>query len=99
VRVRYSGAQSWTRLVATVSVAGSSTPVTVGAVGVTKTAGVATIHLLDECVLLPRGKRLVVTLGATSTTGLYTGDLPSSAEITIRRVTLALSLLKRAVSR
>jgi hypothetical protein len=99
VRVRYSGAQSWTRLVATVSVAGSSTPVTVGAVGVTKTAGVATIHLLDECVLLPRGKRLVVALGATSTTGLYTGDLPSSAQITIGRVTLTLSLLKRAVSR
>jgi pimeloyl-ACP methyl ester carboxylesterase len=99
VRVSYSGAQSWTRLVATVSVAGSSTSVTVGAVHVAKPAGVATIHLLDECVLLPRGKRLVVTLGATSPTGLYTGDLPSGAQITIGRVALRLSLLARPVSR
>ena len=98
VRVRYSGAQSWTRLVATVSVAGDSTPVTVGAVDIAKAAGAATIHLLDECVLLPRGKRLVVTLGATSTTGLYTGDIPAGAQITIGRVALTLSLLRRAVS-
>jgi pimeloyl-ACP methyl ester carboxylesterase len=99
VRVRYSGAQSWTRLVATVSVAGSSTPVTVGAVNVAKPAGVATIHLLDECVLLPRGKRVVVTLGGASTSGLYTGSPPAGARITVGSETLTLSLLKRTVSR
>jgi predicted acyl esterase len=99
VTVRYSGAQSWPRLVATVSVAGSSVPVTVGAVKIVKPAGVATIHLLDEVVLLPSGKRLSVTLGATSSSGVYTGDAPAGAKITVGRFTLRLSLLKRPVSR
>jgi pimeloyl-ACP methyl ester carboxylesterase len=97
--VRYSGASGWPRLAATVTVAGSTTPVTVGAVPITKPAGVATIHLLDESVLVPRGARLVVTLGATSSAGLYTQEAPAGATITIGRETLVLSLLKRPVSR
>jgi alpha-beta hydrolase superfamily lysophospholipase len=99
VKIRYSGAQSWPRLVATISVAGSAMPVTVGAVRVTKPAGIASIHLLDECVLLPRGKRVVVTIGAASSTGLYAEDAPAGARITVGRVALTLSLLKRPVSR
>jgi alpha-beta hydrolase superfamily lysophospholipase len=98
VVVRYSGAKSWPRLVATVSVAGVAAPVTVGAAQITKPAGVATIHLLDESVLLPRGKRLVVDVGATSTSGLYSQSLDGGASITIGRETVKLSLLARPVS-
>jgi predicted acyl esterase len=98
VTVRYSGMKGWSRLAATVSVAGSSTPVTLGATRLTKPAGVATIRLLDECVLLPRGKRLVVALGATTPGGVYAEDVPAGSAITIGRMTLKLSLLKRAVS-
>jgi alpha-beta hydrolase superfamily lysophospholipase len=102
VSVRYSGGgQAWTQLVATVSVKGKSTPVTEGAARVTKAAGVLRIPLMDECVLLPRGKKLVVRLAASSRDGVFQ-ELGASGEtnsITIRRVTLNLSLLKRAVSR
>jgi ABC-2 type transport system ATP-binding protein len=99
VVVRYSGASRWTQLVATVSVQGSSTPVSVGAAPVTKAAGLLRIPLLDEAVLLPRMKRVVVTVGATSADGVFAQDLPAGAAITVGRVTLNLSLLPLAVSR
>ena len=99
VTVRYSGAKDWPRLVATVSVAGDPTPVTVGAAPVTGPAGVVTIHLLDECVLVPGGAKLVVTLAATSAPGWYTQPAPAGSTITVGRETLQLSLLRRAVSR
>lgn len=99
VVVRYSGASGWTHLVATVSVQGQSTPVTVGAAPVTQPAGLLTIPLLDEAVLLPRGQRLVVTVGGTSAGGGFTQDVPAGATISIGRVTLNLSLLRLAVSR
>lgn len=99
VTVRYSGRQGWSRLAVSVSVSGSSTPVTLGATRLTKPSGVATIHLLDESVLLPRGKRLVLTLGATAPGGVYTQEAAAGASITLGRATLKLSLLKRAVSR
>jgi len=99
VVVRYSGAAKWTQLVATVSVQGQSTPVTVGAAPVTKPAGLLRIPLLDEAALLPRDQRLVVTVGGTSAAGGFTDDVPAGAAITIGRVTLNLSLLPLAVSR
>jgi alpha-beta hydrolase superfamily lysophospholipase len=98
VVVRYTGATDWPQLVATVEVAGGTAPVTIGAARLTKPEGAVTIHLLDESVLLPPGRRLVVTVGATSTVGLYTQGLPASATITIGRETLKLSLLERPVS-
>jgi ABC-2 type transport system ATP-binding protein len=95
VTVRYSGVKKWTRLVATVSVAGSKVPITMGGVRIAKTAGVATIKLLNEAVVIPSGKKLVVTLGASSgADGIYTGGAPAGASITVGRVTLVLSLLK-----
>lgn len=95
VTVRYSGARSWPRLVAQVSVAGSPTPVTLGAARIAKASGVATIKLLDEAVKLPRGKKLVVTLAATSgADGLYPQQAPAGATITLGRATLKLSLLR-----
>ncbi|HZT52993.1 MAG TPA: CocE/NonD family hydrolase [Gaiellaceae bacterium] len=101
VSVRYTGATpGWTQLVATVSVQGRRTPVTEGAARVPTRAGVVRIPLLDEAVLLPRGRRLVVALGASSADGVYRAPAGSTtASITIGRVTLGLSVLWRAVSK
>ncbi|HET7568569.1 MAG TPA: CocE/NonD family hydrolase [Gaiellaceae bacterium] len=95
VVVRYSGAKSWPRLVATVYVAGSATPVTLGAARIGRASGVVTIKLLDEVAKLPRGRKLVVTLAATSgADGVYTQPAPAGASITVGRATLKLSLLR-----
>lgn len=98
ITVRYSGASGWTHLAAAVLVKGRKIPVTVGAAPVTKPAGLLRIPLLDEAVLLPRGKRLVVQLGGTARGGVFTQDVPAGATITIGRVTLKLSVLQRTVS-
>jgi predicted acyl esterase len=94
--VRYSNAKRWDRLVAVVTVQGSSTPITEGGVKVKAPAGVVTIRLMNESVVVPAGARLVVTLGATSDS--YAVGVPTGASITIGRETLALSVLTRAVS-
>jgi fermentation-respiration switch protein FrsA (DUF1100 family) len=102
VTVRYSGAgRSWQRLVATVGVKGSSTPATFGATVLKKPSGVLRIPLSDQAVLLPRGKRLVVNVGGDTAGGVY-NEPPLSVStgfITIGRITLNLSLLKKTVSR
>ncbi len=102
--VRYSGNDGqWTEIRAMASVKGSKTPVTVGAAPLTRSSGTLKIPLLDEAVLLPRGKRLVVTVGATSADGVYSPIVGRGAggspAIKIGRITLKLSLLKRAVSK
>jgi len=97
--VRYSGANLWGRLVATVAVKGRSTPLTLGAVNLSKPAGVIRIPLSNQAVLLPRGKRLVVTVGMTGAVYSTPQLPPPSARITIGRITLNLSLLKKPVSR
>jgi len=99
VSVRYSGGgRAWTQLAATVSVQGKATPVTEGAARVTKAAGLLRIPLMDESVLLARGKKVVVRIAASSKDGIFHAP-PGQGNITIGRVTLDLSLLKRAVSR
>ena len=69
-------------------------------------AGVVKIPLMDEAVLLPRGKKLVVRLGAVSADNvngvgvpLYASPAPSGASIRIGSATLRLSFLKHTVSR
>ena len=103
VSIRYSGNSGAVKEIrAMVVVKGSSTPVTFGAARVTKRAGVLRIPLSDQAVLLPRGKRLVVTVGATTAGGVYSlvaGGSGSTSAIKIGRITLSLSLLKRAVSK
>ena len=101
VTVRYSGATKWTALTATVSARGyaAATPVTIGAAPVTKAAGVLRVPLMDESVLLPRGKRLAVTLGVTSTGGVFYPNIPYGATITLGRVNLNLSVLRHTVSK
>src|SRR5205823_5157658 len=57
---------------------------------------------VDEAVLLPRGHRLAVTVGGISADGVYLplgGGPGSPPAVTIGRITLNLSLLKKTVSR
>ena len=104
VVVRYSGAESWDRLVAVLEVAGSSTPITAGGVKLTAPSGKVTIKLLDEAVRFAAGKKLVLYLSSTSVAqdpadALYLAAVSPQATITIGRVTLNLSVLRKAVSR
>jgi alpha-beta hydrolase superfamily lysophospholipase len=103
VSVRYSGnTGALKELRAMISVKGSSTPITVGAAHVGGKSGVLKIPLLDEAVLLPRGKKLVVTVGSTSADGVYLpffGGPGGPSVVKIGRITLTLSLLKKTVSR
>jgi pimeloyl-ACP methyl ester carboxylesterase len=103
VAVRYSAEHSWAGLLATVSIKGSSTPVTFGAARLKQRAGVLRIPLSDQAVLLPRGRRLVVTVGNQVTNvfgSVCAAPTPNAAPtITIGRVTLTLSVLKHTVSK
>jgi pimeloyl-ACP methyl ester carboxylesterase len=98
--IRYSGLALAPRQIrAMVSVKGSKTPVTFGAARATNQAGVLRIPLSDQAVLLPRGKRLVVTVGTTSAGGVYSPMFGNPLTVKIGRMTLNLSLLKHTVSR
>ena len=98
VTVRYASAAGWDRLVAVVSVGGRI--VTLGGARIGAPSGVATIRLLDESALVPAGARVTLTVGATSgpTDPTYAANVPPGSSIVVGRTTLALSLLKRAVS-
>jgi hypothetical protein len=103
VVVRYSGAEGWDRLVAVLAVQGSSTPITAGGVKLTAPSGKVTIRLMNEAVRFAAGKRLVLYLGPTSLVqdpndALYLASVQPSSKITIGRVTLNVSVLRRAVS-
>jgi ABC-type branched-subunit amino acid transport system substrate-binding protein len=103
VVVRYSGAQSWDRLVAVLAIDGNPTPISAGGVKLTAASGKVTIRLLNEAVRIPAGKRLVLYLSSTSlaqstANALYLAAVQPGAQITIGRVTLNLSVLKKAVS-
>jgi alpha-beta hydrolase superfamily lysophospholipase len=104
--VHYSGAANWTHLVAMVSVKNNATPITEGAASIKSSAGVVRIPLMNESVLVPRGKRLVVSLGSESADNvnqvgvpIYASPAPQGASIKIGSETLKLSFLKRTVSK
>ncbi len=104
--VHYSGAKNWTHLVAMVSVKHNATPITEGAAPIKASAGVVTIPLMDEAVLVPRGKRLVVSLGSESADNvnqvgvpIYASPAPQGASIKVGSETLKLSFLKHTVSK
>jgi pimeloyl-ACP methyl ester carboxylesterase len=106
VTVSYSHAQNWDRLVAVLAARsrGTETVISEGGTAVTGAEGTAKIALMDECVRVPAGARLVVYLGATSkvdasATPVYVADVPAGASITIGREKLRLSVLRKAVSR
>ena len=53
---------------ATVWVKGTGTPVTEGAAPIKSSSGVVKIPLMDEAVLLQRGKKIIVRLGRSRPT-------------------------------
>ena len=104
--VHYSGAKNWTHLVAMVSVKNNATPITEGAAPITSSSGVVKIPLMDDAVLVPRGKRLVVSLGSESADNanqvgvpVYASPAPQGASIKIGSASLKLSFLKHTVSK
>jgi alpha-beta hydrolase superfamily lysophospholipase len=100
--IRYSGTGALKEIRAMVAVQGSATPITVGAARLDKRSGIVKVPLLDEAELLPRGKRLVVTVGGISADGVYvaySGGPSAPPVITIGRITLNLPVLRRTVSR
>jgi len=104
ITVPYSNASGWDRLVAVLTMSGSSTPVTAGGVKLSGVSGTATIRLMDEAVKIPRGAKLTITLGATSVVqspadALYLDDVQPGSSITLGRATLRLSVLEKPVSR
>jgi pimeloyl-ACP methyl ester carboxylesterase len=106
VTVRYSGASSWTHLVATVWIKGGNKVVTEGAAPIKSSSGVVKIPLMNEAVVLPRGKKLMIGIGATSWDDLYHVGIPTyaslpphGASIKVGSATLKLSFLKHAVSK
>jgi hypothetical protein len=106
VRVRYSGAKGWTHLVATVLVKGRKTPVTEGGAPIRTPSGVVKIPLMNEAVVLPRGKRIQIKLGFWSSDDvnhvgipIYNFNGPARISITLGSVTLQLPVLEHMVSR
>jgi hypothetical protein len=97
VTVRYSELKRWDHLVAVVTVAGQSSPITEGGTKLTRASGVATIRLMNEAVVIPSGAKVTVTLGATS--DAYSTNVPAGSSITLGRATLKLSVLQKALSR
>jgi len=95
VAVRYTGAHDWDRLVAQVTLAGSRAPIAVGGARVGAESGAVTIRLSSGSVRLPRERRLLVTVGATSPDGTYRAGVGPGARIEIGRLTLTLPLLRR----
>ena len=101
VVVRYSGGKSWDRLVAVLAVGG--TPITAGGVKINAAQGTATIKLMNQAVRVASGQKLVLYLSSTSlapssASGIYSAAVAPGAQITIGRVTLNVSKLKKAVS-
>ena len=98
--VHYSGMKNWDHLVAVLSASGIPTAISTGACALTGTSGVAQIHFMNESVRVPAGAKFVVTLAATSGNApVYAAGVAAGASVTVGRETLALSVLKRAVSK
>jgi alpha-beta hydrolase superfamily lysophospholipase len=102
VVVRYSGGKNWDRLVAVLAV--GMTPISAGGVKISAAKGTATISLMSQAVEVPAGKKLTLYLGPTSlaqssANALYLSTVSPDAQLTIGRVTLNVSVLKKAVSR
>ena len=99
--VHYSGMKSWDHLVAVLSASGI--PTADQRRRVRAHAGRAasrTIHFMNESVRVPAGAKFVVTLAATSGNApVYATGVAAGASVTVGRETLALSVLKRAVSK
>jgi hypothetical protein len=102
VVVPYSGAKSWDRLVAVLAV--GRTAITAGGVKLSAAQGTATIKLMNQALRVAAGQKLTLYLSSTSlaqspANALYLAAVAPGAQITIGRVTLNVSKLKKAVSK
>jgi alpha-beta hydrolase superfamily lysophospholipase len=102
ITVPYSNATNWDRLVAVLAV--GTTPISAGGVKLTGASGTATITLMNQALRIPAGKRITVYLSSTSlaqssANALYLAGVQPGSQITLGRATLALSVLKKTVSR
>jgi alpha-beta hydrolase superfamily lysophospholipase len=102
VVVRYSGGKSWDRLVAVLAV--GRTAITAGGVKLNTAQGTATIKLMNQALRVAAGQKLTLYLSSTSlaqspANALYLAAVSPGAQITIGRVTLNVSKLKKAVSK
>jgi alpha-beta hydrolase superfamily lysophospholipase len=99
-----SGSAGWDHVVAVLSF--GSTVVSEGGVPtprLTTKPRTVRIRLFDEAVRIPRGARLTLTLAATSTAQsranlVYAREVPAGSKLTVGKVTLSLSVLKKPVS-
>jgi alpha-beta hydrolase superfamily lysophospholipase len=102
VVVRYSGGKNWDRLVAVLAAGG--TAITAGGVKISTAQGTATIKLMNQALRIATGQKLTLYLSSTSlaqspANALYLAAVAPGAQITIGRVTLNVSKLKKAVSK
>jgi len=102
VVVRYSGGKSWDRLVAVLAT--GRTAITAGGVKLDTAQGRVTINLMNQAVRFAAGQKLTLYLSSTSlaqssANALYLAAVAPEAKITIGRVTLTVSKLRKAVSR
>ena len=98
--VHYSGMKNWSHLVAVLSASGIPTAISTGACALTGTSGVAQIHFMNESVRVAAGAKFTITLAGTSGNApVYATGVAAGASVTVGRETLALSVLKKAVSK
>jgi predicted acyl esterase len=109
VRAQVSGNARWTHLIAVVAARtpdGRTIVVTEGGIPTQLTARPRffTIRLLSTATTIPAGSRIELTLAGTSTAQnpgnlLYLVPIESGARLTVRRVELALPILRTPISR
>jgi predicted acyl esterase len=109
VRVTASSRTQWPHLVAVLTLVradGSETVLSDGGAATTfgRTARTVSFKLVSDANLIPRGGRLRVYLGATSTIQslgnlLYLKPVPDRSQLSIRKVTLTLPVLPKTISR
>lgn len=109
VKVTASSPTSWSHLVAVLTARpprGSEFLVSEGGAATSfgSAARTVSIRMIDDATRIPKGSRLVLTLGAQSTVQspanlLYLNTLDASSRLTVRGVTLSLPVLRKPISR
>jgi pimeloyl-ACP methyl ester carboxylesterase len=109
VRVMASSATQWPHLVAVLTAVkpnGSETVLSDGGAATSfgRSTRTVTFKLISDANLIPRGSKLRLYLGATSTVQnianlLYLKFVPDGSQLTIRKVALTLPVLPKTISR
>jgi predicted acyl esterase len=108
IRVTASTRTQWPHLVAVLTLvrAGGETVLSDGGTATTfgRAPKTVSFKLISDANLIPRGTKLRLYLGGTSTVQslgnlLYLKPVPAGSQLTIRKATLTLPLLQKAISR